>query len=294
MLIRNITTQFALIRVAVLACCLGVILTPFNLYAEEPLTIGIFPRRSATTTLELFTPLVDYLSNKLNRKVVLATAPDFASFWNKVANREYDLVHYNQYHYLRSRKMFGYRVILRNEEFGRSAFAGALVARKDSGVDDVADLKGKKIVFGGGRMAMISYIVATDLLREGGLGEGDYLTQFALTPPKACIATYYRQAAAAGAGDGILQLPSVAKQIDTDEMTLIAISKPLAHLPWAVSGRISQQLADQIQTTLAHMNQQGRGKQILANAGLTGLVVTSDSDYNPHREIVQRVLGEQY
>ncbi len=267
---------------------------PANTFADEALTIGVFPRRTSDATLKMFSPLANYLGQKLNRKVVLNSAPDFNSFWENVANQEYDLVHYNQYHYLRSHSMYGYRVIVRNEEFGRSTISGAIVVRKDSGINKLQDLQDKKIVFGGGRMAMISYIVATHLLRQAGLEEGDYLTQFALNPPKACVATFYRQASAAGAGGRILELPSVKKLLDTSEMKLIAVSKPYAHLPWAVSKNVPTDIATRLQAAMASLGDSEKGRAILKRARLTGLVVSSDSDYDPHRETVFQIVGERY
>ena len=176
------------------------------------LKLGIFPRRSAQITERMFRPLSDELSKKLGTKVLLETTHDFASFWDNVANKRYDIVHYNQYHYLKSHNQFGYQVFAQNVEFGHKQIAGAILVRRDSGIETPADLKGKTIVFGGGRSAMQAYITATYLLRQAGLKQGDYFEQFALNPPKACIATYYRKAAAAGAGNYVLELPNIKIQ----------------------------------------------------------------------------------
>ena len=202
---------------------------------DNTLHMGIFPRRGAAMTQKMFTPLSEGLSQALGRKVVLDTTHDFASFWQRVNQQRYDIVHYNQYHYVRSHKDLGYQVIAHNVEFGHSRIAGAILVRKDSEVHSLQDLKGKKIAFGGGRKAMQAYIATTYLLREAGLNKGDYFEQFALNPPKACIATYYHQAAAAGAGDYVLELPVVKKEIDVDEMRYLAVGEKLPHLPWAVS-----------------------------------------------------------
>lgn len=262
--------------------------------ADDALTLGVFPRRPPPDTLERFQPLASYLSSRLGRPVNVETTHDFASFWESVAERHYDLVHYNQYHYVRSRKEFGYRVILKNEEFGRSTISGTIVARKDSGIESLQDLRGRKVVFGGGPKAMQSYIIATYLLRQAGLREGEYLKQFAFNPPKACIATYYRQAAAAGVGDPVLDLPSVKNSIDVSRMRFLAVSEPLAHLPWAVSADISDELAERIQNALVRLAQDSEGRSILSDAGLTSLNAADDSEYDPHRRIIREVLGEDY
>ena len=262
--------------------------------AEPALVVGIFPRRNPTTTMTMFSPLAEYISEQLGREVRVETGNDFADFWTKVQQGRYDLVHYNQYHYVRSRKETGYRVILKNEEFGRDTIAGTIVVRADSGLDSVRDLKGGKVVFGGGYMAMQSHILARYLLMQGGLEKGDYFGQYALTPPKACIAVFYNQAAAAGAGDHVLQLPVVTQQIDASRMRYLAVSEPLTHLPWAVSAEMSEQLASQIQVLMSDLKHSEQGRRILKQMKLTGLNISTDPEYDRHREIILSVLGEKY
>lgn len=281
---------------AVLGAIVAAAVLPYAacLAADEALIMGVFPRRSPGTTTELFSPLARHLAKQLGREVRLETTPDFASFWENVAAQRYDIVHFNQYHYVRSHAEYGYRVILKNEEFGHSNISGALIARKDSSIETVADLRGKKVVFGGGRTAMQGYIVATYLLRQAGLKDGDYFTQFALNPPKACIATYFRQGAAAGAGGAVLQLPKVRKEIDVEQMRYLAVSEPLAHLPWAVRADMDEDTAARIRRAGEHLAGHPEGRKVLETARLSALVAASDAEYDRHRHIIRVVLGEDY
>ena len=150
--------------------------------------MGVFPRNNATETTTMYTPLADYLSERLGRKVILVTSKDFDSFWKAVTERRYDIVHYNQYHYIRSAQT--YRVIAHNQEFGKNAVAGALYVRKDSGITEVSQLRGRTVIFGGGKDAMMSYIAPRFLLMQAGLKEGDFKTEFAVNPPNALLALY--------------------------------------------------------------------------------------------------------
>ena len=106
-------------------------MAPVTHAVEDPLTLGIFPRNKATDTTTMYTPLANYLTERLGRQVLLVTSKDFDAFWKAVTEGRYDIVHYNQYHYTVSAK--SYRVIGHNQEFGKNAVAGALFVRKDSG-----------------------------------------------------------------------------------------------------------------------------------------------------------------
>lgn len=271
------------------------IISPLPVLASsDPLVMGIFPRRSAKLTFEMFTPMAKHLSTLLGRPVVLETSANFKDFWNGVTSLRYDIVHYNQYHYIRSHKRLGYDVIAMNEEFGRATISGSLFVRRDANLKGIQDLKGAKIVFGGGPKAMMSYIMPTYLLRQAGLKAGDYQEDFAKTPPNAVLSTYYKQSKAAGVGDTVIQLPNVKSKCDTSKLKRLAVSWPVAHLPWAVKGGMPEPIRSKLQSTLAGLNKTAQGKSILEYAGLTAIAAATDEDYNQHREITFEVLGEQY
>jgi len=261
---------------------------------EKSLVIGIFPRRNSVKTMSLFNPLKFYLEKKLNQKVIIKTSKDFPSFWRGVEKGEYDIVHYNQYHYMISRKNFGYEVIVKNKEFGEATISGSIIVRKDSGINNVKDLQGKKIIFGGGPKAMQSYIYAKYLLEENGLGAYDYVSLFAKNPPNAIIGTYLKQASAAGSGDKVLRLGVVKNMIDTSELKILVKGEQLAHLPWAVHKKLPDELKNTIQSLLANLKNSEVGRDILKSARLDSLEIATDDEYNPHRRIVKKVLGESY
>src|SRR5215203_5536155 len=68
--------------------------------ADRPLTMGVFPRFHSP--VKMFMPMANYLGQRIGRKITLVTAKNFTEFWTAVTERRYDILHYNQYHYLRS------------------------------------------------------------------------------------------------------------------------------------------------------------------------------------------------
>ena len=263
-----------------------------NTSNNKPLILGVFPRRNAKLTFKLFSPIANYLSTALGRDVKLVSAKNFKQFWQGVKTQRYDIVHFNQYHYIISKALYDYQVILKNEEFGNSTIAGAISVRKDSGINIIQDLKDKTILFGGGKMAMQSYIAAKWLLQQAGLFEGDYIEKFAINPPNAIISTFNHQADAAGSGDVILRLKSVSKQIDVSKMKFLASTDQLTHLPWAVKGSLNDALKTDIQAALSSLSKNTAGLSILKTARLTDLIPTADIEYNQHRKIILDIYGE--
>ena len=261
---------------------------------NKPLVLGVFPRRNAKTTYKIFTPLTNALSEHLNRRVELVSTKDFTSFWQGVQHRRFDIVHFNQYHYIIAHQLYGYDVILKNMEFGQATIAGSIAVRKDMNINAVEDLRDKTIVFGGGYRAMMSYIAVTWLLRQGGLNHGDYKESFARNPPNALITAYHKRADAAGAGDRAIRLDIVKKNIDVSEMKYLARTESLTHLPWATKNDMDITLKQKITQFLEGLKDDPAGQKIMDAAKLSGLLKTSDNEYDGHRELIKKVYGEDY
>lgn len=258
--------------------------------SPAPITVGVFPRRNAILTSELFSPLAEYLSRQLGREVRLMTAKDFPAFWEGVEAGRYDVVHYNQYHYVVTADR--YRVIAHNEEFGRGTIRGAVYVRRDSGIERLDQLRGKTIMFGGGTDAMMAYIVPRYLLMEAGLKNGDVSERFATSPPNAVLGAFYRQADAAGAGDVVIEMPAVTKAIEVTQLKIIAESEPINHLPWVVKRDMPPALAERIQQLITTLKDNPEGRAVLKAARLSGIAPSQDSDYDECRKIIRAVMPE--
>ncbi len=279
-------------EVAGLLCLIAIAVAPAAKAAENSLVLGIFPRYNATETTTMYTPLADHLRQRLGHtKVTLVISKDFDSFWKGVEEQRFDIVHYNQYHYIRSARTYG--VIAHSQEFGRRAVAGAVYVRKDSGITDISQLRGRTVIFGGGKDAMMSYIAPRFLMMRGGLKETDFNTEFAVNPPNALLALYHKQADAAGGGDILIDLPVVRNAINTQELRILAMTEPLLFLPWAVKRSMPAKLRDSIASILQELDESDAGKSVLKAAKTTGIEKAEDNDYAPHRKMTDALFGSK-
>lgn len=264
--------------------------------ADRPvLRMGIFPRRSVVTTKKAFRPLADYLSEQLNADVQMVVPLNFQRFWAGVQEGLYDLVHFNQYHYIVSHKEFGYKVLLANQEMGRDQIAGALIVRKDSNFNKVEDLKGKRIVFGGGKKAMGSYIAPLAILKQHGLEPGrDFEVAFAKTPIIAAVKVNDQKYDAAGGGSVVVDLAATKKRTNVDQLKILERSGSFTHLPWAVNQNMPEATAKRIQQLMVDLKESEQGRAVLKSARVTAFTAISDEDFGKVREIAAFALGEQY
>ena len=272
-------------------CLLGIMwtLAAPAAHADRHLVLGVFPRFNASETTTRYTPLADYLAERLRSKVTIVTSKDFHTFLQGVEDQRYDIVQYNQYHYIRSSKT--YQVVAHNKEFGKSTIAGVLYVRKDSGITDLKQLRGRTVLFGGGEEAMIGYIAPMYMLLQAGLKKEDFKAQFAVNPMNSVIGVYHRQADAAGSGDNVIGQPVIRNAINTEDLIPLAVSEQLLHLPWAVKRTMPAELRETVQSALVNLEKTEAGRQVLRNALLSGIGKAEDKDYDVHRRMVRAVVG---
>lgn len=107
----------------------------------KPLMLGIVPNLSPRSMLAAYQPLRAHLETFLQRPVMLFTAPEFHSFYNRTLEGEYDIA-----------LMPAHLARLVEIEGGLRPFAkflppqsGLVVVRKESRLQTAADLAGKRI-----------------------------------------------------------------------------------------------------------------------------------------------------
>lgn len=252
----------------------------------DELVVGIFPRRSPSSTVRMYRPLVDYLQASLGIEVKLEPAKNYAKFIQHLSEGRYDLVHLNQTQYIQAHSQSGYQVVAQNEEFGQPYIKSAIFSKADSPIHKLTDLKGKRIIFWGDQSAMVSYIVPTVMLREAGLKKGDYEEKFAINPPNAVVAVHKGLSDAAGAGEVAIMLPMVKNIIDVSSLRKLAVGDALPHLPWAMKGELPAELIQKTTQLLLSLDQTERGKRALLSAKLSRLNAAQDSDYDPARALL--------
>ncbi len=274
--------------------CIFLLLMSSLSYASSTLILGIFPRYNTEQTIHMFKPFAEYLAHHLQQPVKLVTSKNFESFLWKLESNQFDIVHLNQYQYLFAHKKYNYDAILRNEYKGKSSINSTFFVRKDSGISSIKQLKGKSIMLAGNFSAMMGSVVPQYLLLDAGLKHDDYQVIYAKNPPNALLAFYFGGGDMVAVGTEVIEMPKIKQHVDPEQLVIIAQSKYIAHLPWAVKGSMSASLKKQIQTIFSDLFKSAEGKKMLAVANLTKLVKTKDADYDEHRKIVAKVLGEFY
>lgn len=135
-------------------------------HAAGELIFGIFPYLSPSQTVEQYAPLKEHLGKALGQTVTLRSAPDYAKFIERTQSGEYDIIFAAPHMGRLAEKRDGYR---RLAQTGYQIVV-VVLARKDSPVQSLADLKGRSLAVGA-KLSM-SYQVTDQALGKHGLALG--------------------------------------------------------------------------------------------------------------------------
>ena len=177
-----------------LFCLAGLLaLLPSSLAAEtQALEIAIFPYLSTRTLLTSYQPLQAYLEKKLQRPVLLVTAPDFRSFAERTQRGEYRYV-ITAPHFARlAQKEAGYQPML----VVKANLVAVAVVEKNGPLHNVAELRGKTVAVPDS-LAIVSMLGA-QMLRANGMVPGkDVTLRPALSHNSAVLSVLRGESAAA-------------------------------------------------------------------------------------------------
>jgi phosphonate transport system substrate-binding protein len=272
---------FKIAMVVGLAICIAL---PLRSQAQEPLVFGFLPILSPQKLVARFGPLTDYLAQRLHREVRLETAADYAQFMHRTRNRRYDILFTAPHFYYIAQRQAGYRVLVRVD---LPSLPAVIVVRKDSHIQSLDDLRGKKL------STVDPLALGTALVKA-------YLNAHDINPTKdlTLVATPTHNASLLSAYKGITDAASlmlepykrVPPEIKND-MKVIAQTEGTPHMPICVSPSISPKEADIIENALVGLKSSEEGRALLKHLAWPGFTKTIPAEYDQLEWAAKQVMS---
>ena len=165
-MIRRISTALRLLAVLMV----GLALCPAQ---ARDLEFGITPVLGQSTMQADFDPLMTYLSQALGRKVVLYVAKDYGDLRVQMESGAVDIGSFSPFAYVDAVRGGKVRIIAQSLIDGAASYRGVIVVRKDSGLKELADLRGKRFAFVDPKSAS-GYVYPRAMLIDRGIDPDHY------------------------------------------------------------------------------------------------------------------------
>jgi len=138
------------------------------LRSTELLRFGIQPDLGSLATVKVMQPLTDYLSKKLNMNVVPVLLPDYGLVIEYLKTGKVDIAPLESLEYIKAQQAAEVVPIVVPTIQGRAVQKSVIIAREDSGIHSLSDLKDKTFAFVA-KDSVAGYLAPQIVLREGGI-----------------------------------------------------------------------------------------------------------------------------
>jgi phosphonate transport system substrate-binding protein len=117
-------------------------------HAQQVFRVTTIPEEAATEQIRKFTPIANYLEKKLGMKVEFTPVTDYPAAVEAMVNKKVDLVWFGGFTFIQAKIRSKDRVIPIAQREEDTKFQSVFIAKTDSGIKKLEDLKGKQVSFG--------------------------------------------------------------------------------------------------------------------------------------------------
>jgi ABC-type phosphate/phosphonate transport system substrate-binding protein len=271
---------------------------------RQVVKIGYMICNSEQETAQRFLPLTRYLSDKVGVDFEMVPV-DTNDFEKRFKTGEFAFTHSNSVIYVILRENEGVQLVAaeRRGNFGPRT-AGAIIARKGSGIEKLADIRGKRMAFGP-MLAPTGYLAEYDMMLAAGINPENDLAHYTIPTgsfkhEKLIYGVLYGKFDVATAPVLDLEVMTREGKISADDFVILAQSKPVPYCTFATAKGTDPELVKKVKDALlalkatdtAQVN--GETVKVMKAAWIDGYEELQDADYNQLREMAKRVNMPPY
>ena len=254
--------------------------------SQEPLKLSVHPYLSSSELVKRFTPLAEYLGRQLGRPVALEIGSTYDAHIHKIANGLTDIAFMGPSSYVKLTGQYGKRPLLaafktREGKF----FHGHIMVRKDSPITSLAQLKGKRFVFGD-RDSTMSHYVPRHMLLKAGIGMKDF-SQVSFVANHDNIAL----GILAGTFDAGAVKEEVFLLYEPKGLRSLARSAPITDHVFIARKDLPKETVLVLRKALLRLSDNAEGRKIISamRSDVIALVPADDHDFDALRKIMDEL-----
>ena len=227
----------------------------FAASAQTTLRVTTIPEEAATEQVRKFTPLANYLEKQLGMKVLFTPVTDYPAAVESLVNKKVDLVWFGGFTYVQAKLRSGDKVVPLAQREEDTRFQSVFIAKTDSGIKTLADMKGKQISFGSASSTSGHAMPRGVLVQVGINPEKDFKRIAYSGAHDATIASVVSGKVDAAALDITVWKKFVAEnKVDTQAVNVFFTTPTYFNYNWSVHADMPVSLQNKIKSALLALN----------------------------------------
>jgi len=254
------------------------------------LTIGLIPEQNVFKQMKRYKPLGEYLEEKTKNKINFMILSRYGNIIESFENKKLDGAFWGSFTGAMAIEKLGIKPVARpvNRD-GTSTYHGYILVRKDSGIKDITDMKGKVIAFVE-KATTAGYIFPMAYFKKHGIKDiNTYFKEYYFTGSHdaAIHAVLDKKVDIACAKNTVYEILSREDKRIKDELMIIARSPDVPSNGLGLRPQLPFAVKADIKETLLNMHNDPKGKLVLEEFGVIQFIETTESDYAPVFDIAQ-------
>ena len=266
---------------------------------SETLLLGIEPEHNIFDQMERYRALAAYLSDQLGIKVNLTIMSRYGEVIKRIQSRQLDGAFLSPYTATLGIKQLGLHPVVSPVNLnGESTSRGYIFVRADSGINSVADMQGKSMVFVD-PATMEGYLYPRAYLRGQGISDPETFfsrSSFAGSHASVLFAVLDGRADIGAAKDTVYDRMTSQDPSIGQELRIIASSPREPEVTLCLREELAAELRENIGEILLHMEKTARGKKVLKQFAALRFIASSPADFARIEKMAQEAgvpLGAQ-
>jgi len=259
---------------------------------RQTLQIGLIPEHNLFTQKRRYEPLAGYLSRRIHVKIVLRILSRYGNIIENFVSNDLDGAFFGSFTAALAYKKIGIEALARPEYTdGTSTYHGLLFVRRDSGIRNGEDMRGKRFAFVD-KATTAGWLLPLYYFETQGIDDPEsWLKEsyFTGTHEGAIYDVLQKKADIGAAKNTVFQRLAQTDPRLLNELTILARSPDVPENALCVRKDLDATLKAKLKEALLTMDQDEEGKEVLALFGAARFIPTTEEDYRPVFEFAARI-----
>ena len=268
-----------------MAVAVLVVWTVCGIAAADTLRVSAIPDEDPQELLRKYKPFTDYITKEVGVEVKFVPVVDYAATVEGLAANRLDIVWYGGFTSVQAveRAKGATRLAMREED---ASFKSVFVTRTDSGIKELADLKGKTFAFGS-VSSTSGHLMPRHFLKAAGVEPERDFNKFGFSGAHDATAAWVAAGRVdAGALNFLVWKKLVDnKKIDTGKVHVFWTTPPYVDYVWVARGGVSEETREKFKQALLKLDyDKPAHKEIMDLQRTRKFIPAKDSDWDGIRK----------